>query len=282
LVEELLSAGEEFSVSEYELSSRHDLRPLVLKTCLTYLELDGVLRQGTPFYAGYEVAPSEDLEAMFGVFGEKAQTFLRELFSISKQGRTWWKIDPDAASEQLNCDRRHIVRAMAMLEEKGVAQVRAADARKKFHRLREHEDSDTIIDSLMTRFARREENESNRIADILKLVECDGCQTNALVAHFGEIREAPCGHCTFCKTGRPGVLPASRPLPNIESLVSASEIAALQAEYPDALGEPRQVARFLCGLSSPAASKAKLMRLPFSGKLENYRFGEVLQWCEQF
>ena len=50
--------GEQFAVSEYELSARHDVRPLVLKTILTYLELDGVLEQGTPFYAGYSVRPS--------------------------------------------------------------------------------------------------------------------------------------------------------------------------------------------------------------------------------
>ena len=53
--------GAEFAVSEYELSVRHDLRPLVLKTALTYLELDGVLRQGTPFYAGYRLRPIGDV-----------------------------------------------------------------------------------------------------------------------------------------------------------------------------------------------------------------------------
>src|SRR6266568_1788759 len=57
LVGELLSLGPEFDVSLYDLSSRHDLRPLVLRTLLTYLELNGVLRQGTPFYAGYEIRP---------------------------------------------------------------------------------------------------------------------------------------------------------------------------------------------------------------------------------
>jgi ATP-dependent DNA helicase RecQ len=49
--------GEQFAVSEYELSARYDVRPLVLKTVLTYLELDGLLRQGTPFYAGYRLRP---------------------------------------------------------------------------------------------------------------------------------------------------------------------------------------------------------------------------------
>jgi ATP-dependent DNA helicase RecQ len=281
-VEELLNASEEFSVSEYDLSSRHDLRPLVLKTCLTYLELDGVLRQGTPFYAGYEVRPNEDLETMYSAFGDKAQKFLRELFAVSKKGRILWKIDPESASAELGCDRKHIVRAMEMLEEKNVAQVKAADARKKFQLLRADADTDTLVETLSSRFAQREANEIQRIADILELVEYAGCQTNALVAHFGEIREQPCGHCTFCKTGQPGVLPPPRPLPEIETLVSPSDIAEAQAEHFEALGEPRQVARFLCGLTSPALSKARLMRNPLFGKLENHRFAEVLEWCEQF
>src|SRR4051794_17914097 len=49
--------GEPFAVAEYDLASRLDLRPLVLRTALTYLELSGVLSQGTPFYAGYRIRP---------------------------------------------------------------------------------------------------------------------------------------------------------------------------------------------------------------------------------
>ena len=65
-------AGAEFAVSEYELSTRHDVRPLVLKTVLTYLELDGVLRQGTPFYAGYRLRPlgEASLDETVGSFDE--------------------------------------------------------------------------------------------------------------------------------------------------------------------------------------------------------------------
>ena len=67
--------GEQFAVSEYELSSRHDVRPLVLKTVLTYLELDGVLEQGTPFYAGYSVRPaSGEWDDVFATFDPSAPT----------------------------------------------------------------------------------------------------------------------------------------------------------------------------------------------------------------
>ena len=46
LVEDLLSRGPSFDVSLYALSNQHDIRQLVLRTALTYLEMDGVLKQG--------------------------------------------------------------------------------------------------------------------------------------------------------------------------------------------------------------------------------------------
>jgi len=283
LVEELLNAGEEFSISEYDLSSRHDLRPLVLKTCLTYLELDCVLRQGTPFYAGYEVRPEGSIEEMYAAFGEKAQNFLRDLFEkAAKKSKIWWKLDPDAASEILGCERRHIVRAVELLEEKNVAQIKVADARKRFHRLRETENADELVGNLSERFARREAGEIKRIGDVLELVEFPGCQTNALVAHFGEIRVTPCGHCTFCKSGAQGVLPPRRPLPEMSTIVDVQDARGLQREYSAALGSSRQLARFLCGLSSPAQTKARLMKNRLFGSLENHRFADVLEWCENF
>jgi len=87
LVDEVLAAGQSFDVSQYELSSRHDLRPLVLRTALTYLELLGVLRQGTPYYAGYQFRAREPLEAVTGRFqGERAQ-FLEKVLARCKPGR---------------------------------------------------------------------------------------------------------------------------------------------------------------------------------------------------
>jgi ATP-dependent DNA helicase RecQ len=58
----------EFSVNLYELGNRHDLRPLVLRTALTYLEIQGAIRQGTPFYAGYALRPKVPVEEIVGQF----------------------------------------------------------------------------------------------------------------------------------------------------------------------------------------------------------------------
>ena len=280
LVEEILSLGPEFSIKEYDLSARHDLRSLVMRTALTYLELGGVLKQGTPFYAGYEVKPHGSLSAVYEAFGPKASQFLRELFGTAKRGHIWFKIDPEVAVEKLGCGRENIVRAMEMLEQKNVAQVKAADARQRYTRLRDDEDSEALVADLESRFAAREKAEIKRIGDVLKLVEYGACQTNALVRYFGEKRAEPCGHCSFCVTGNAAKLPRQRPLPQLESRVDAEVLAELSEQHPEALGQARQRARFLCGLTSPAVSRAKLTRHELFGTLENYRFGEVLAWCE--
>lgn len=278
-IEYLLGLGDEFALKEYDLAQQFDLRQIVLRTALTYLELMGVLRQGTPFYAGYEVRPYDDLETMFATFGDKAQKFLRDLFRIAMQGRTWWKIDPESASEVLQVPRQHVVRAMELLEEKIVAEVRAADARSRYHRLRPEENLDELVGELSEKFVRRERNEINRLQKVLELVELDNCQTNALVGYFGEERKYPCGHCSWCKRGAMK-LPIQTPTQAIENVIDQTQVRALREEYSHALGTPRQLARFLCGLSSPAQAKARIGKHPLFGKLEAHRFSEVLSWCE--
>jgi ATP-dependent DNA helicase RecQ len=63
-------------------------------------------------------------------------------------------------------------------------------------------------------------------------------------------------------------------------MFNAAEFTAVCLASPSALGHPRQQARFLCGLSSPALTRNKLSRHPLYGVLEGYRFLEVMRWCE--
>ena len=57
LVKEVFVNDPEFDVSFYELSGLCDIRPLVVRTLLTYLELDGFLAGGTPFFSTYRFQP---------------------------------------------------------------------------------------------------------------------------------------------------------------------------------------------------------------------------------
>jgi ATP-dependent DNA helicase RecQ len=278
LMDDLLSRGPEFDIALVSLSNQHDIRQLVLRTALTYLELMGVLRQGTPFYAGYEFrllekSPNAVVEAFPGEPGQ----LLASIFRTAKKGTKWYSLNPDEAAETLGQERRRIVRALDVLQERGIAEVRASDARQRYYRLRPKEDASALAAALQERFDGREEAEMRRIQQVLNLVVREGCQTNALVGYFGETRETPCGHCGWCSTGRrQRFAPPREPLPIPDEL--AAEIADLRAAYPNALGHDRQAARFLCGLSSPALTAAKLSRHIRFGVLEEHPFREVLAW----
>jgi ATP-dependent DNA helicase RecQ len=275
-------AGAEFAVSENDLATRHDVRPLVLKTVLTYLELDGVLRQGTPFYAGYRLRPlgEASLDEIVGGFDEARAGFLRRLLAAGKKGRIWTTLAPDEAAAALGEERSRIVAALEYLDQQRLVALQPADVRQRYTLLARPDSAAALVERLLERFERREQAETARIGRVLELVTHDGCQVGALVGYFGETRTEPCGHCTHCLTGRAQRLPEPEPKPPIAACVDAVALAALREGYPDALRSPRQRARFLAGITSPATSSARLTRDPLFGSLADRRFADVLGWCE--
>jgi ATP-dependent DNA helicase RecQ len=283
LLEEVLEheKGEQFAVSEYELSARYDVRPLVLKTVLTYLELDGILRQGTPFYAGYRLRPvAGSLDEVIDRFDSARADFLRRVVAAGKTGRTWTSIDPEATAASVGEERGRILAALEYLEQQGLVELQGAEARQRYTLLMRPASTETLLDQLTDRFERREQAETSRVGQVLALVTHDGCQVRELAAYFGETRKEPCGHCTHCLSGRAQQLPEAEPQPEIDTLADRASLGRLSAANPDALGDPRQVARFLCGITSPATTRAKLTREPLFGTFADRHFLDVLRWCE--
>ncbi len=283
LLQDLLARDPVFDLALFAVSDRHDLRILVLRTALTYLELDGVLKQGTPFYAGYEVRPKKPLPEIVAQFPGRHGALVKSIFAHAKQGRTWYSLNPQEMADVLGEPASRIIRVLEVLEERDLAELRAADIRQRYTRL--HPERDTpaqapaIAAKLFARFAHRETQEMARLQQVLDLVTMDNCQVNALVGYFGETRDTPCGHCTWCRTHRPAVLPAPAPVPPLPAGLDTEAFAALRAVHPAALGHARQAARFLCGLSSPALSRAKLTRHALFGAWETTPFVDVLAWC---
>jgi ATP-dependent DNA helicase RecQ len=239
-----------------------------------------MLRQGTAFYAAYAVKlalPLSDLTAQLE--GERAG-FVRRLFAQARKGRILYTFDPDAAAAALAAPRDEVVAELQRLQEEGRAEVRASEVRHRYRRLRLREDPGSLLAELVQRFQSRERQAVGRVRQMLDLVTHAGCQANALVRHFGEIRQEPCGQCTHCMTGAPQALPTPRNPPPLPAGLDPPTLRSLRSAHPAALGTARQLARFLCGLTSPALTRSRLTRHTLFGALEDHRFQQVLSWCE--
>jgi ATP-dependent DNA helicase RecQ len=134
---------------------------------------------------------------------------------------------------------------------------------------------DVLAASLHQQATDRETREMARLQQVLAFASHDGCQVSALCAHFDRPLDAPCGHCAWCLHDQtPMTLPdrivAAIP-PNV-----LHQSAALRQAHPDVLSEPYALTRFLCGVTSPWLTRAKLVSHPLFGALAHVPFQHVL------
>ena len=274
LVRRVVGKGDAFDVSVYELSGEFDVRPIVVKTLLTYLELDGVIRGTGPFYTELRFKPQRRSEEIFSRFDKARAAFLRSVFRRARKGKIWFTLDTEQVSQAIGEPRARIVAAITYLEERGDLEVQAAGLREGFRIVSRPTDIGHLVQSLIERFQRREQLDIERIQRVLSYAEEEGCLTRHLLSYFGEDHD-DCGHCARCLGSPAKALPDPEyRLPN-ES--DRAALAALRRENRSALAAPRQLTRFLCGIKSPAATRAKLATHTSFGRMESTPFQKVLR-----
>jgi len=279
LVDRLLRQGEEFDISRYQLSTGNDIRPQVVATVLTYLELRGVLAATAPFYSRFRIQFLRDEEALLVGYDAGQQDLLRRVFAAAKRWRGWLTVVVEEVAEVTGDDPEHVRRAMGDLEQAGDVIAKPSGLRQGYRLVGAQPDIAALAGEMETQFLQREEQDIARLRRVVEFAESDGCRTRALLEYFGEGLADDCGDCDHCRgEATPGALPRAE---NRE--ISDTEVAAvhaLVAEHHSALRSSRQVARFLCGLSSPATTRAKLMRHDSFGLLGDIAFLDVLLFCE--
>ena len=278
LLTDVLGRGKEFDVSIYDLSYKHDIRPLVVKTLLAYLELENVIQSTGSFYSAFKYQMEKEEEKILARFDRGRAEFLKTIFRKARKGKIWFTVDIEEVSREICESRERIVAALTYLDEIGDLLVKASGARQGYRLIKKQPDFKGLCEKLNRRFARREKQDIARIHSMLLFAEHDGCLTKHLLAYFGETR-GDCCHCGWCEgiRGRP-ISPA-----RYTSLgeADAKKLQSLRAEEHQALGAPRQLTRFLCGISSPATSRARLKSHSMFGAFDSIPFHKVLAFVEK-
>ena len=280
LTREIVARRDVFDVSTYDLSNRYDIRMLVVETLLTYLQLEGVIESVGAFYNEYKFQPIVPIDDVVAGFDPRRQDFLRRLFASARKAKIWSSIDVAAAVENLGEPRERIVAALNYLAEQKQIALEVAGVRSGYRRKPIDVDVDALVDELNARFADRERRDGERMDAALELIGKNECLAAQLSHYFGDPGGAPCGRCSVC-TGDHRPLPAGHARRVTLGPVEKKVIDSIVAMQSPALRSPRQLARFLCGITSPATTRARLTRHAGFGLLGEVPFDQVLTLADR-
>ena len=278
LIDRVLRLGPVFDVSPYELSTICDIRPGVVATVMTYLEIDGIIEATGTFYATYRAKLLTTEAKILAGRAPAERKLIKQILEAGEMKRWWLYFYPTLLAEKFNMPRDKIVAALNGLQSAGDIILSVWGVRQGYKLKKDPGDLRELTASLVEKFQARELSDLARLRQVLGLSAFRGCLTGYLTKHFGEILKEPCGHCDRCR----GVPAKTIKRPKFRR-VTDEEIAAVRKlveEKHAALNTPRQLARFLCGMASPAATRARLTRNSAFGLLAELPFSEVLAIAE--
>lgn len=273
LLERVLRLGESFDVSIYELATACDIRQTVIETMFTYLEMDGIWEVAGKSFDTYRVKLLRPLKSLLAGRNPGERKQLEHLFTPLDAGWKWLSVHIPHVASELGISPDALRDLIAELETCGDIALKKSGWRQAFRLKKPDPEPKSISSEMAEKLRLREERELGRLDQVLALAQGKRCLTQALLAHFGEKLQAPCGHCDRCRGMSPVKLHRTKPR-NITT-AEHGRILTLVNEKHAALGTPRQLARFLCGMSSPASTRARLYLNDAYGLLSDLPFAEV-------
>lgn len=256
-----------------------DIRLLPLKTLLVHLEMRGIIRPKYTYFEDYSFKYRLSPEAILDRFQGDRKAFAAAIFSSVTTKKVWSSADIDTIVAKTGSQRSRVTAALNYFDEKGWIDLNAKGSVDTYEITDRRFQPDTLADELYEFFQEREAFEIKRIHTMLAFLGSEKCLNRNLTTYFGSPIERDCGHCSVCTTGQ-AILPPARQSGRIAATDlgrAAEELFARLNSAPDA----NLVARFFCGIVTPALTKLKARKIPGFGMFENEPYQEVKEWVEQ-
>lgn len=280
LLKRILGLGERFDISLYDLSTTCDIRQSVVSTVLAYLETDGYLKPGGVFFGTYRLKLLQPRKAVLSGRSGLEKKLLDGIFAKLDADWKWLAVGIFETAGELRQKPERIRALLGDLEAGGEVVLRKSDWRHAYARGRDVPDMGELAGRIAEGFRLREGAELARLEQVISLPGARTCLTGKLLKHFGENLRGSCGHCDRCRGERPFRVKADSGRKIVMGELEA--IKRLANEKHAALGTARQLAKFLAGMSSPAATRARLYRHEHHGMLADVPFADVLIVAESF
>jgi len=239
----------------------------VLNICFAYLEIEyRLIRAVTPCYTVYDITLRDQSmrEKLMNEDSEEART-IQEHWRSKKSG---WEIDVVATSKVSGVERHRLVKMIARWEMDGLITSKGSKVRSRYAVTKElpkdKEARRGIAARLHQSIVDREEEAVRKLYEVISFANSSKCLAKGLAEYFGDSDAVPndrCETCSFCVDGKTlGFDPLFSTVPDpakVEAILAACTMR----------DDPRLLARFAFGITSPRLTYAKLTKHPLFGSM---------------
>lgn len=269
ILSRFFSQGKRAVVSRYDLGTLNDVPGGMLDILVARLEIMGFIRPDGGSWLWCHAVPTVPMHKVLHGFKPAQQKLLLPILA-SRQ-----RVDLTGVSGGTAAGQQKLMHLLAELNASGDVRMRFSHSLDHFRIRRQPENLAALAAGLHQVLLDHARDELGRIDRVFAIATSRKCIAASLLAYFGEKLAAPCGRCSSCLgEKRPRMLPhtqAGEITP--DELEAVQEIIRLRKP---ALSGPERLARFLCGIHSPAMMRYRLYRHAHWGKLSRLPYRDVL------
>ena len=277
ILQNLFSQKNRAIISRYNLSTLNDISVELLDVLLARLESDGWIAPDGGSWMWCHVVPlrwdTAARESILQGFPKWARAMLSELVDASQRVCLL-----DLAGHDVSRMNK-ILDLLRELEAGGEVRLKLSHSLVHYRIKRQPEDFGGLVGEMAIAFEQHSKNDLERIDAVFRMARSSRCIAASLLSYFGEKLPRRCGQCSSCKGHK-----RSRKLPKTGvadvSLEELEQIQAVVAQKRAPLSSPERMARFLCGIHSPAMMRYRLYNHPDWGMLDRLPYQEVLGYTQ--
>jgi len=269
-VERIFSNNTTFKLSNYWWGVELDLSEAQLNIALAHLINEGWIAETDASWRYYQISRLR----------YDTQTYPRSKQAVVNAVHDHWgKIDTLEAEEKFKVPRTKLIAIINEMVSAGDVSAKKTSKLRHFTIKKTPDDLTALTQSIFNAFQKHSENSFARIDFVTMAATSRSCIPNRLIKYFGETVAESCGKCSSCLGEKRSRKLPSSPTPSI----SQDQAAAIQSVHREKLAElctPNRLAKFLCGISSPATRHARLYKHDAYGSTETVPFEDVIAHCE--
>ena len=277
ILQNLFAQGKRAVVSRYNLSTLNDVPMELLDVMLARLETAGWIAPDGGSWLWCHIVPLQwDATArsrMLHGFSKKDQALLAEFINSKKRISLL-----ELANHQVT-KLNQLITLFREMEAGGEVKLKLSHNLTHYRIKQDPEQLSDLVDEVLEVFREHAQHDLDRIDAVFKMATSRKCIAASLVGYFGEKLTEPCGRCASCLgKSRPRKLPV-HPAEEV-TLDELEQIQSLIKEKRSALSSPQRLARFLCGIYSPAMMRYRLYGHKHWSMLSRLSYEDVLGYAK--